>query len=175
MFSLGLDVLSGLITLGIIAAILSIVSTCLEYRWPITRYERRANTHILFVRFLHWYCVLFSVAYIFVFDGTLDIVYLVYATLLYIHWMFLENDCVLSYIEYRYYDPNYRLGRSKLSNLYMRYISRHFTNYVLITLGILSMVNFLVVAMRQTDEDIRVRLILCGLFLSYAYLASKRK
>ncbi len=127
------------------------------------------------IRFVHFTFVLFSTLYLFIFNPSFDIIYIAYTVLMYIHWPFLRNECILTYLENRYYDENYVLGEDARSNLYMRTILGDSTDTFMVACGVASVVSFCIVLLRLHDISDKTKVTYLSIFLLYAALMSAWK
>jgi len=98
--------LHGLITVGIIASILTIIL------YTKTRNEKiDGNKYILWiVRWLHFNTLTFSLLYLFIFNSECDFIFIVISVLIGLSWLLFKKECVLSYIEKYEMNKEYQLG-----------------------------------------------------------------
>ena len=156
----------GFTVITIIAAILTTISYYSEKKNPIV-VGKSPDAAILVLRFVHFFAVMISLTYIFLFTPELDIYYIIFTIFLYGHWLFFKNECILSYIEKIYYRKECPLGDLNMANIYLNVVFRDYTNTMLLIFGFLSLVNFLIVIGRQQALSSRLRLGICIAFLAY--------
>jgi hypothetical protein len=76
------------------------------------------NLRLEIVQFTHFLIDVFTVTYIFLFNQKYDIYFSIIILLQTLHWGFLNNECLLSYIEKKLIDPNYKIGEKPKWNPY---------------------------------------------------------
>ena len=153
----------------------SIIMTCLSYvsERRASAEQCRPNAYILLLRALHFALLIFNTLYLLIFDSSFDVVYVAYTVLMYVHWIFLKNECILTYLENRYYDADYRIGENARANLYVRTLLGDSTDTFMMICGILSVASVCAVVLRLTQVDVAVKATFVSLFLVYvAFMAS---
>jgi hypothetical protein len=157
--------------LFVISISLTIASSIVEKKRPIVE-GKQANAYVLSIRFVHYFVFFFNILYIFLFAPTfaLDVFYLFVAMVIYLHWLFFNNECVLSYMETKYY--NAKIEDNRGLSYYWRVFWGDQTRNWISLCGILALANFIVVLFRQTYMTINLRLALTIVFVTYIYVIS---
>lgn len=96
----------GFIRSIILIGLLSIVVTSAAF----FKTKEGPNAALFAVRWVHSVIMLFNLLYIFMFDKKYDLLYLILFNFIIVHWLFFKNECVLSYIEKKIIDKNYKIG-----------------------------------------------------------------
>lgn len=159
------------ITLGAATA-LTLLSAYIENRKSL--YGKKGDLRILIIRFLHYSFVIFNIFYIFLFDTTLDILYLLLSMGMYIHWLFLNNECILDYLEKKYYIADYVPG-TNINNIYVEVLFGNYTRTVITIMGLLSTICFITVLFRQTYLPLLWKVSITLIFITYIYVISIMK
>lgn len=68
------------------------------------------NILLKIIQFIHLLIDLFCMFYIFLFNPIYDIYFSGFVLLQTIHWALLKNECIVSYIEKKLINSNYKLG-----------------------------------------------------------------
>jgi hypothetical protein len=149
------------------------LSFIVEKKHPIVE-GKQANAYVLSIRFVHYFVFFFNILYIFLFapNFALDVFYIFVAMVIYLHWLCFNNECVLSYLENKYYNDNYRLENNRGLSYYWRVFWGDQTKNWISICGIVALANFIVVLFRQTYLSINMRLSLTILFITYIYVIS---
>ena len=74
----------------------------------------------------------FMFSYLFVFNIQFDFYFIIIAFLQSMHWLVLKNECIITYIEKKLLDPNYKLGDNIAYNPYENIY--YFNNKLLINI-----------------------------------------
>lgn len=165
-YSLNLRPNYGFTLIFIVSIILTLITYVIEHHKPIEP-NRIADQWILTVRLIHYMSKLFSVMYLFVFDASIDIVYLLYSSLIYGHWLFFNNECILSYLETKYYRKNYIAGTDGRANLYLRILFSEHTRTIVLLSGLVAVTGFLIVLYRSEYIPDPYKHILSIMFVLY--------
>ena len=120
------------------------------------------------IKFIHTLNEFFFMFYVFIFkNNKYDIYYAIYFFFIFIHWLLLNNECILSYIEKKILDKDYILGNSPYSHPLMEEIPLS----VLITNHLLKLYNIIVVVFRnKKNYFIIIVLTIIFMYQSYNYL-----
>jgi len=123
---------------------------------------------LFFIKFIHTLNEFFFMFYVFIFkNNKYDIYYTIYFCLIFIHWLLLNNECILSYIEKKLVDENYVLGDNPYSHLLMEEIPLS----ILITNHLLKLYNIIIVVFRnKKNYFIIIVLTIIFIYQSYNYL-----
>ena len=70
------------------------------------------------IKTIHIINDIFFSTYIFIFDKKYDIYFVIYILILVTHWTLLKNECILSYIEKKLINKNYKLGEDPFNHPY---------------------------------------------------------
>ena len=68
------------------------------------------NIVLNIIQLLHFFIDSFCMTYIFIFNPIYDIYFSLFILLQTIHWGILKNECIVSYIEKKLINPDYKLG-----------------------------------------------------------------
>jgi hypothetical protein len=101
-----MDFLSGMILI----TTYSFIFTC------VFKYQ---DFTLFIIRWLHFTSQLILILYPLIFDVKYDIYYLVFITFLFLHWIYLKGECILSYWEKKHLDPSYVMGQDVYSHPFM--------------------------------------------------------
>lgn len=134
--------------LAVVSIVFLLISYEFEKKHPVEQ-GVEPNGCILVLRWTHYFCILFTCLYCVLFDQTLDVLFLVFVFGMYTHWPIFRGECILNYLETKYYYPDYILGEENGKNIYMRLVFGNVTNVLLIVFGVLSAVNTIIVLQRQ--------------------------
>ena len=120
------------------------------------------------IKFIHTLNEIFFMFYVFIFkNNKYDIYYTTYFFLIFIHWLLLNNECILSYIEKKLINNNYTLGDNPYSHPLMEEIPLS----ILITNHLLKLYNIIVVVFRnKRNYFIIITLTIIFIYQSYNYL-----
>ena len=125
------------------------------------------NKLLLFIQIIHILNELFLSTYIFIFNKKYDVYFMIYIFIIFLHWIFLQNECILSYIEKKIINKNYTLGSEPYNHPFRTLIS----NNVLCIFKILKSINIFVVFIRNLDNIfIVITFILVVIFGIYNYI-----
>lgn len=142
---------SSISILVIISLILTFLSTYTKNFSPF--YKEYCNKKvclsysILFIRFLHYMVSAYLSLYYFIFNTQYDLYYLGIYFVIILHWL-VANECVLSYWEMTHYVDKYKLGQSNRLHPYIRIFAGNFTEWVMVFLYFLMIINFILVIKR---------------------------
>lgn len=155
----------------VISLSLTILSMVIERRRSL---PKQPNVYIFCIRFIHFMTLLFLFFYIFAFDSQYDILYIIFVVCVYGHWLCLNNQCLLSKLETDYYFGV--IGNRRIHNIYLWVFAGEYTRNLLLTLSILSIINFVVVILRQRWLHDNVKLAIIVLFFVYlSYMYKQRQ
>lgn len=125
------------------------------------------NKILLFIQIIHILNELFLSTYVFIFNKKYDIYFMIYIFINILHWMFLKNECILSYIEKKIIDKNYILGTQPFNHPYRELLPQ----YVLYLFKIFKFINIFIVFIRNLDNMfIVITFILVIIFGIYNYI-----
>ena len=88
------------------------------------------NILLLFIQLIHLINDLFASFYVFIFYWTkkYDLYFIIYVTLINLHWYMLKNECILSYFEKILINKNYKLGDNPYYHPFEIYLPKSFVN-----------------------------------------------
>lgn len=132
------------------------------------------NILLYFIKFLHLINEFFMMTYIYFFrTNKYDLYFTIYIFLIFLHWILLKNECILSYLEKKLIDKDYILG----SKPYDHPFENIFPKYVLYIFIILKILNIIVVLLRNLRNIFIVIMILFILInqLVNLYIKYKKK
>lgn len=155
-----------------ISAVLTFMSWLMEHAAPLF-HHKRPNAKVLAVRFVHYIVVIFSTTYIFVFDRSFDVFYVVFVFLMFAHWQLFNNECILNAVETSHYIEDYLFGSNPELNLYMRAIFRDLTKTVMIFCGIMVVSSIMYVLYRSTFIPTPTRIMIAVLYIAYVVYVKK--
>lgn len=95
------------------------------------------NVSLFVVRMLHSFVFFFSLFYIFIFKPKYDVLYITLAVVIMTHWLLFKNECILSYIEKKLMDKNYKMGDNVFSNPFMDTMFNKSIVYVMLLIQLL--------------------------------------
>lgn len=67
---------------------------------------------VLMNRIAHWVIFIFNSFYPFIFDRSWDGIFLGTLLITSVHWMWFKNECIVSYWEKLFFDPEYKMGQN---------------------------------------------------------------
>lgn len=149
------------IIITVVSLVLTFISKSIEEKRPIKE-GKLADTYVLLIRFAHFFIVLFNVSYIFLFDTSFDVFYLLLNLIMYLHWFAFKNNCILTHLERKYYDIEHRRN-----DIYLELLFGKHTSFIMPFLGILSMINVLVVLFRQSAIPLNSKFGIAFVFITY--------
>jgi hypothetical protein len=120
------------------------------------------------IKIIHTLNEFFFLFYVFIFkNNKYDIYYTTYYFLIFIHWLLLNNECILSYIEKKIVDENYVLGDNPYKNPLLEKVPLS----LLIINHLLKLYNIIVVVFRnKKNYFIIIILTIIFIYQSYSYL-----
>lgn len=130
-----------------ISAILDVLSYYKEQKNRIQK-DKIANGKVLLIRFAHYLAILSNIIYVFIFDPSWDLLYIICSLVMFFHWSFFNSECILGYLENSYYHDNYKTGDRPWNSYYLRLLLGDYTRQFLFVAGILSYVGFVIVSYR---------------------------
>lgn len=130
-----------------ISVVLVVLSYYREQKNKIKK-NKLADGKILLIRFAHYLVLLSNIIYIFMFDPSWDLLYIICSLVMFFHWSFFNNECILGYLESSYYHDNYKTGERPQNNYYIRTLLGDYTKQFFYIAGLFSYVNFVVVSYR---------------------------
>jgi hypothetical protein len=83
-------------------------------------------TLLKIIQLIHILNEIFLSTYVFIFPKIYDIYYTIFLIIIILHWIFLKNECILSYIEKKIIDKNYILGTNPYYHPYHMAVSKYF-------------------------------------------------
>jgi hypothetical protein len=110
-----------------------------------------------FFQFIHILNELFISFYIFIFYWTkkYDIYFCIYHLIIIIHWLLLKNECILSYLEKKTRDKNYKLGDNPFEHPFYNLLPKYSLNILVF----FKLLNILVIFYRNLDNKYIISLI----------------
>jgi hypothetical protein len=171
-YSLNLHPINGYLIVIILSIILTSISIYNENTDKQSLHkEKKDNAYLFVLRLVHYIAIIIANIYLFVFNSSYDILYLIYCITFYFHWIIMKFECFISYLEYCYYDENYKCGTAKIETIYLRKVFGKYTELLLIVLGIISVTSISIVLYRQELIPIVLKIIIIIiLFLYMAYI-----
>lgn len=100
---------------------------------------------LFLIKFIHILNEIFLSTYIFIFPKKYDIYFTLYLLIIILHWVLLKNECILTYIEKKLIDKNYKLGSSPYYHPYHSIVPKCF----IYLFEFLKIVNILVILYRN--------------------------
>jgi hypothetical protein len=112
---------------------------------------------------IHLINELFVSTYVFIFNKKYDIYYIIYILLIITHWIILNNECVISYIEKKLINKDYILGDQPFEHPYHNFLPI----YIINLLEGLKFLNLIIIFVRNRDNKliIFIMLIIFGYIL----------
>jgi amino acid permease len=86
--------------------------------------------------------------YIFIFNKKYDIYYIIYTLLIIFHWICLKNECILSYIEKKLINKEYKLGSEPYKHPFQKLIP----SYMFYIFGALKFLNLFIIFNRNSKN-----------------------
>jgi hypothetical protein len=130
-----------------ISVVLVVLSYYREQKNKIKK-DKLADGRILLIRFAHYLALLSNIIYIFMFDPSWDLLYIICSLVMFFHWSFFNNECILGYLENSYYHDNYKAGERQWNSYYLRTLLGDYNRPFLFVAGIISYVSFVIVSYR---------------------------
>ena len=107
------------------------------------------NIYLYLVELFHFINELFISFYIFIFrTNKYDNIYVLYIFLIVLSWLFLKNECIISYIEKKLLDNTYKLGNLPYIHPYQTYYPKNLQTI----LRFFKFLNFVVILFRNTKN-----------------------
>lgn len=97
------------------------------------------------VQLIHILNEIFLSTYIFIFPEKYDLYYSIYLIIIVLHWLFLKNECIISYLEKKIIDKNYVLG----SKPYFHPYNSSVPKYLIYIFELLKFINIILVLHRN--------------------------
>jgi hypothetical protein len=166
--SLNLDLTRGLVVTGAIALILTVV---VFFRRRAQGDISRTNVQFILLGYVHFWVTVIIFMYAVIFSSRYDALYLILSVLLIMHWVVI-GECILSYIEKKMIDPQYKLGESSLKHPYSddMFSSPAFQNMYHYVERMMGVIVFCVVLFRYSTRTLAPRYAVPVLFLSVLLL-----
>ena len=116
------------------------------------------NILLLLVEFIHLINDLFISFYVFIFYWTkkYDLYFIIYFSLINLHWYIFKNECIISYFEKIIIDKNYKLG----DNPYYHPFQSHFPKSLFNFLYYFKILQIFIIFFRNSDNYIILSFIL---------------
>lgn len=167
-FGLNLHPIYGYFFVFLLSLVLTSISIYNETIEPFHK-EKKVSGYLFVIRLIHYVALIYANIYIFIFNPILDVFYLIYCIVMYIHWSLMKFECIMSYIEYCYYDENYKSGTAKIETIYLRQVFGKYTDTLLILLALISVCSISIVLYRQDFLPLFTKII--GIFLLFSYMS----
>jgi hypothetical protein len=118
------------------------------------------------IKIIHIIHEIFLSTYIFIFNKKYDIYFVIYIFILSSHWIILKNECILSYIEKKLMDKNYKLGVEPYNHPYYKELPTE----IIKIFNILKLINILYVAYRNIyNKYILILIFISFILIIYSY------
>ncbi len=118
---------------------------------------------IFIIRSLQYLNEIFFSLYAFVSPKKYDIYFAVFMFFMSIHWVFLKDECILSYLEKKLMDPNYELGSDPKKHVYREYLYP----VVVYAIDLLYLINLYIVYNRNDSIYIKSLLLVSLVIILY--------
>ena len=126
------------------------------------------NFQLVLLKFIHILNEIFMMTYVFIFrTNKYDLYFSIYLFLIFLHWLLLKNECILSYLEKKTINKDYILGSKPFEHPYRDMIPIQLT----IITNIIKIYNIIIVILRNTKNYfIIISLLIFLLYMIYNYL-----
>ena len=114
------------------------------------------------IQLIHILNEIFLSIYIFIFSKKYDIYFTIYLVIIAIHWLFIKNECIISYIEKKLINNNYILGSKPFYHPFRNLMPK----YLIYLLDIMKFINIIVVLIRNYNN----KYIYSGLLFVIGYI-----
>jgi hypothetical protein len=106
--------------------------------------------------------------YVFIFrTNKYDLYFSIYLFLIFLHWLLLKNECILSYLEKKTINKDYILGSKPFEHPYRDMIPTQLT----VITNIIKIYNIIIVILRNTKNYfIIISLLIFLIYIIYNYL-----
>lgn len=132
-----------------------------------TKNNKIADVVVLIIRFMHYFVSIILAFYGFIFDEKYDYYYLIFLSFLIIKWLFIK-DCILTYLEKRYYHIDVEFDDIKYENYYNYYLFFKYEKNVFIILLLFCFISFGIVLHRiKIPYDIKENIIIYMIYIIY--------
>jgi hypothetical protein len=132
-----------------------------------TKNSKIADIVVLIIRFIHYFVAGILIAYAFVFDEKYDYYYLIFLSFLIIKWLYLQ-DCILTYLEKKYYHNDVELCDLKYNNYYKYYLFFEYEQIFFIILTFFGLISFGIVIYRlKMPYSVKENIILYIIYIIY--------
>ena len=166
-WTLGLGLGSGLA----VCLVMGLVVTVAIYMVKRIHIESRKEVLIFVNRFLHYLIIIFNIFYVVIFTAKSDIVFLIYAIMLIMHWIFCYGECILTYMEKKLLNPGYKIGEAPYRHEWVRvWATEKYMSLVMLVFTLLFTFNIGIVV-RRSDVihswllKVAIILLLCSILL----------
>lgn len=153
--SLGLSLVSGVFFVGLLSFG---ASAGMYFFRKFNPFEKHGL--LFLVRSMHYFTLFNMIAYIFIYAPESDWVYLFFVAVVTMHWIFIENECILTYWESKLLDPSYRMGDDPYKHVFIKLIIGENITWPMIILTLFMFFNSGVVIWRLDMLPYVVKIIL---------------
>ena len=125
------------------------------------------------IQVFHFFIDLFCMFFIFLFNPVYDIYYCAFIFLQTLHWLFLKNECSLSYIEKKIIQPSYELGSKPK---WIPHYEIFYNKYTKILKAVLILGSLIYIAFRNKKRYIKaicIASIFLWVYLTYFHTKSR--
>ena len=132
-----------------------------------TKNNKIADIFVLFIRFMHYYVLLVIIFYGYIFNKKYDFFYFSFLFFLIIKWLMIK-DCILTYLEKKYYHNDICFDDSKYYNYYMYYLFFDYENIIFKILILIGIISFLIVIYRiNISFEVKEKIIMFVIYTIY--------
>lgn len=152
-----------------ITIILSYIFVILSYinEINIKNNDKIADFFVLSLRFMHYFVIINLMFYAFIYDKSFDCIYLFYVFLLFIKWL-LFKDCILTYLEKKFYHNDVIPDDIIYKNYYMYYIFFDYEKIIGNILLLIGIISFFIILYRMNiSYDIKEKIIIFFFYIIY--------
>jgi hypothetical protein len=114
-------------------------------------HERHPNVLLGIIQLIHFFIDAFCMSYIFLFNPIYDIYYSLFVLSQTLHWGFLKNECIVSYIEKKIINPSYELGDKPK---WIPHYKVYHNNFTILLKAILILGTLIIIIFRNTKNNI---------------------
>jgi hypothetical protein len=119
--------------------------------------------YLFFLQLLHILNDVFLASYVFLFPKKFDLYFMIYSVLIKIHWLFLQDECILSVIEKKLENKNYVIGSEPYRQPYQDLLP----SFMHTLFPILKFINVFLIAQRNQKQPIILVLATLSILLSF--------
>ena len=136
----------------VLVLIISLICVVLIYRKNNIKITNETDKHLLVIRYLHYCVLVLTTCYVFIFSAASDTIFLIFMTLLSMHWMFFKGECCLTYFEKKITDPTYTIGSRPYHHIWLELVFGKYLDTFMVFMTLAMFFNAGIVIVRTVDN-----------------------